>query len=262
MDEIVAERSESILRVELNRPAKKNAMTSAMYGSLAKVFEDAGKDERTRVVLWYGAGDSFSAGNDLEDFLEHPPGPGESPQASLMNALVDFDKPLIAVHGAAIGGGTTMLMHCNFVYASETAKFQLSFINLALVPEFGSSFALPARIGHIRAAELILLGLPFDAKRAVDLGLVTQVVADQNLLRTATEVAQKLAAKPAGALQASKKLMKRSFREQIKAAMKVENEEFSVQVRSGDAKEALTAFLEKRLPNFNETTSMTTELHR
>ena len=180
-----------------------------------------------------------------------------------MNALVDFDKPLIAaVHGAAIGGGTTMLMHCDFVYASETAKFQLPFINLALLPEFGSSFALPARIGHIRAAELILLGLPFDAKRAVDLGLVTQVVADQDLLKTATEVAQKLAAKPAGALQASKKLMKRSFREQIKTAMKVENEEFSVQVRSDDAKEALTAFLEKRPPNFNETASKTTELHR
>ena len=262
MDEIVAERSGSILRVELNRPAKKNAMTSAMYVSLAKVFEDAGKDERTRVVLWYGAGDSFSAGNDLEDFLEHPPGPGESPQASLMKALIDFDKPLIAaVHGASIGGGTTMLMHCDFVYASETAKFQLPFINLALVPEFGSSFALPARIGHIRAAELILLGLPFDAKRAAELGLVTQVVADQNLLRTATEVAQKLAAKPAGALQASKKLMKRSFREQIKTAMKVENEEFSVQVRSDDAKEALTAFLEKRPPNFNETASKATELH-
>ena len=149
MDEIVAERSGSILRVELNRPAKKNAMTSAMYVTLARVFEDAGKDDRTRVVLWYGAGDSFCAGNDLEDFLEHPPGRGESPQASLMNALVGFDKPLIAaVQGAAIGGGTTMLMHCDFVYASETAKFQLPFINLALVPEFGSSFALPARIGH------------------------------------------------------------------------------------------------------------------
>jgi len=254
MDEIVAERSGSILRVELNRPAKKNAMTSAMYVSLAKVFEDAGKDERTRVVLWYGAGDSFSAGNDLEDFLEHPPGPGESPQASLMKALIDFDKPLIAaVHGAAIGGGTTMLIHCDFVYASETAKFQLPFINLALVPEFGSSFVLPARIGHIRAAELILLGLPFDARRAADLGLVTQVVPDQNLLGTATETARKIATKPAGALQACKRLMKRPFREQIKAAIKAENEEFSAQVRTADAKEALTAFLEKRAPHFNGT---------
>jgi enoyl-CoA hydratase/carnithine racemase len=168
-----------------------------------------------------------------------------------MHALLDFDKPLIAaVQGAAIGGGTTMLTHCDFVYAGESAKFQMPFINLAVVPEFGSSLTVPARIGHIRAAELILLGLPFDAKRAADLGFVTHVVPDQNLLTTASETARKLAAKPAGALQASKRLMKRSFREQIKAAMKAENEEFSAQVRSADAKEALTAFLEKRAPHF------------
>jgi enoyl-CoA hydratase/carnithine racemase len=252
MDEIITERSGSILRVELNRPAKKNAMTSSMYVTLANVFNDAAKDPRTRVVLWHGAGDSFCAGNDIEDFLKNPPGPGESPQARLMNALIDFEKPLIAaVRGAAIGGGTTMLLHCDFVYAGESAKFQTPFINLAVVPEFGSSCSVPARIGHIRAAELILLGLPFDAKRAAD--LVTQVVSDQNLLATATEVARKLAAKPASALQASKRLMKRSFRDQIKAAMKAENEEFSVQVRSADAKEALTAFLEKRAPDFTRT---------
>jgi enoyl-CoA hydratase/carnithine racemase len=219
-----------------------------MYVTLADVFNDAAKEERTRVVLWHGAGDSFCAGNDLEDFLKNPPGPGAFPQARLMNALIDFDKPLIAaVHGAAIGGGTTMLTHCDFVYAGSSAKFQMPFINLAVVPEFGSSCSIPARIGHIRAAELILLGLPFDARRAADLGFVTQVVPDQNLL--------KLAAKPAGALQACKRLMKRPFREQIKAAMKAENEEFSAHVRSADAKEAFTAFLEKRLPHFTGTTA-------
>ncbi len=256
MDEIITERSGSILRVELNRPAKRNAMTSRMYVTLANVFNDASKDERIRVVLWHGAGDSFCAGNDIEDFLKNPPGPGESPQARLMNALVDFDKPLVAaVQGAAIGGGTTMLTHCDFVYAGESAKFQMPFVNLAVVPEFGSSCSVPARIGYIRAAELILLGLPFDAKRAADLGFVTQVVPDQNLMATASETARKLAAKPAGALRASKRLMKRSFREQLKAAMKVENEEFSAQVRSVDAKEALTAFLEKRPPHFTGTTA-------
>src|SRR3954466_295724 len=240
MDEIITERSGGILRVELNRPKKRNAMTSSMYVTLADVLNDAAKDERTRVVLWHGAGDSFYAGNDVEDFLKNPPGPGESPQARLMNALLDFDKPLIAaVQGAAIGGGTTMLTHCDFVYAGESAKFQMPFVNLAVVPEFGSSFSVPARIGHLRAAELILLGLPFDAKRAAELGFVTQVVPDQDLLATATETAGKLAAKSAGALQASKRLMKRPFREQVKAAMKAENEEFSVQVRSADAKEAL-----------------------
>ena len=252
MNEIVTERSGSVLRVQLNRPAKRNAMTSSMYVTLADVFNGAAKDEQTRVVLWHGAGDSFCAGNDVEDFLKNPPGPGESPQARLMHALLDFDKPLIAaVQGAAIGGGTTMLTHCDFVYVGESAKFQMPFINLAVVPEFGSSCTVPARIGHIRAAELILLGLPFDAKRAADLGFVTQVVSDQ--LATASETARKLAAKPAGALQASKRLMKRSFREQIKAAMKAENEEFSAQVRSEDAKEALSAFLEKRLPHFHGT---------
>jgi enoyl-CoA hydratase/carnithine racemase len=252
MDEIITERSGSILRVELNRPAKKNAMTSRMYEALADIFNDAAKDERTRVVLWHGAGDSFCAGNDIEDFLKNPPGPGESPQARLMNAFVDFDKPLVAaVHGAAIGGGTTMLTHCDFVYAGESTKFQMPFINLAVVPEFGSSCSVPARIGHIPAAELILLGLPFDARRAADLGFVTQVVPDHDVLATATETARKLAAKPADALQASKRLMKRPFREQIKAAMRAENEEFSARVRSDDAKEALAAFLEKRRPDFN-----------
>ena len=253
MDDIITEHSGSVLRVELNRPTKRNAMTSSMYVKLADVFNDAAKDERTRVVLWHGAGDSFCAGNDVEDFLKTPPGPGEPPQARLMNALLDFDKPLIAaVQGAAVGGGTTMLTHCDFVYAGESAKFQMPFVNLAVVPEFGSSFSVPARIGHLRAAELILLGLSFDAQRASNLGLVTQVVPDQNLLAIATETARQLAVKPAGALQASKRLMKRPFREQIKAAMATENEVFSAQVRSEDAKEALTAFLEKRRPRFNK----------
>jgi enoyl-CoA hydratase/carnithine racemase len=247
MADIMTEQSESILRVVLNRPAKKNAMTSSMYVALAGVFNDAAKDKHVRVVLWHGAGNSFCAGNDVEDFLKNPPGPGTSPQAQLMNALINFDKPLIAaVQGAAIGGGTTMLTHCDFVYAGESAKFQMPFVNLALVPEFGSSFLVPATVGHIRAAELILLGLPFDAKRAADLGFVTQVVSDQILLATATDTARKLAAKPTGALQAAKRLLKRPFYEQIKAAMKAENEEFSAQVRSEEAKEALKAFLEKR----------------
>src|SRR6476659_11275837 len=195
-DDIVTERTGSMLRVQLNRPAKRNAMTSAMYVALADIFNEAAKDENTRVVIWHGAGDSFCAGNDIEDFLKNPPGPGESPQARLMNALVDFDKPLVAaVRGAAIGGGTTMLLHCDFVYAGEHAKFQMPFINLAVVPEFGSSYSVPARIGHIRAAELILLGSAFDARRAVELGFVTQVVLDENLLPVATEAARKLAAK-------------------------------------------------------------------
>ena len=146
-----------------------------------------------------------------------------------------------------------MLTHCDFVYAGETAKFQMPFINLGLVPEFGSSCSVPIRIGHIRAAELILLGLPFDARRAAELGLVTRVVPDKELLATATETAEKLAEKPAGALQACKRLMKQFSREQIEQAMKVEMEEFASRVRSAEAREAFTAFLEKRPPNFSRT---------
>ena len=254
MNEILTERSGSILRITLNRPAKKNAMTSSMYVNMAEILNDAAKDDDVRVVLWDGAGDSFSAGNDLEDFLKHPPGPGESPQALLAAALVNFDKPLIAaVKGVAIGGGTTLLTHCDFVFAGESAKFQLPFINLGLVPEFGSTWSLPERSGYIRAAELILLGQPFDAKVALEIGLVTRVVPDEKLLATAIETAEKLAAKPPGALQASKRLMKRSQRGEVAQAIKVENEEFASRVRSAEAKEAFTAFLEKRAPDFKKT---------
>jgi enoyl-CoA hydratase/carnithine racemase len=253
MNEVLTERSGSILRVTLNRPAKKNAMTSNIYVALADVFNNAAKDDRVRVVIWDAAGDSFSAGNDIEDFLTNPPGAGESPQSQLANALVNLDKPIIAaVRGVAIGGGTTLLTHCDFVYASETAKFQLPFVNLGLVPEFGSSWSLPARAGHLRAAELIMLGLPFDARHAAELGLVTRVVPDDALQATATETAETLAAKPPVALQACKRLMKRFPRRRILAAMKAENEEFAARVRSSEAKQALTAFLNKRRPAFTK----------
>src|ERR1700733_6573680 len=217
MDEIITEHAGSILRVQFNRPTKRNAMTSAMYVTLAGIFNEAATDENTRVVLWHGAGDSFCAGNDIEDFLKNPPGPGESPQSRLMEALVNFDKPLVAaVQGAAIGGGTTMLTHCDFIYAGESAKFQMPFINLAVVPEFGSSCSVPLRIGHLRAAELLLLGTSFDGRRAVELGLVTDVVSDKDVLARATETARELSGKPARALQASERLMKQPFREQLK----------------------------------------------
>ena len=249
MSDIITEKSGSILRVELNRPAKKNAMTSAMYITLADLLNATAGDDQIRVVLWHGAGDSFCAGNDMADFLKNPPGPGDSPQARLINALINFEKPLVAaVQGAAVGGGTTMLTHCDFVYAGESAKFQLPFVNLALVPEFGSSYLLPLRFGYTRAAELILLGGPFDASRAAELGLVTQVVPDQSLLATATETARTLAAKPAAAVQASKRLMKRAIREQLEQAVKLENEVFAERVRSDEAKQAFLAFFASRKP--------------
>src|ERR1700758_2023923 len=236
MSDILTERSGNILSIQLNRPAKKNAMTLSMYITMAELLNGAAKDDQIRVVLWHAAGNSFSAGNDIEDFMKNPPPPGESPQAQLIHALINLDKPLVAaVQGAAIGGGTTMLAHCDFVYAGESAKFQLPFVNLALVPEFGSSYLFPLRFGYNRAAELILLGRPFDASRAVGLAL-------------ATETARALARKSASALQASKRLMKRAFREQLEQAVILENEVFAERVRSDDAKEAFTAFFASRKP--------------
>jgi enoyl-CoA hydratase/carnithine racemase len=254
MSDIITEHSASVLRVQLNRPTKKNAMISSMYVTLADILNEAMKDDDIRVVLWHGAGDSFSAGNDIEDFMKNPPGPGESPQSRLMTALINFEKPIVAaVQGAAIGGGTTMLTHCDFVYAGESTRFQMPFINLGLVPEFGSSYSIPRRFGHIRAAELILLGLPFDARKAAELGLVTSVVADEKLLSTATDTAQKLAKKPIGALRACKRLMRLAVRGPIEQAIKLENEEFASRLRSAETKEAFAAFLEKRPPDFTKT---------
>jgi enoyl-CoA hydratase/carnithine racemase len=249
MTDIIAERSGNILSIQLNRPARKNAMTSSMYVEMEELLDGAAKDDQIRAVLWHAAGDSFCAGNDLEDFVKNPPASGESPQSRLMHALINFEKPLVAaVRGAAIGGGTTMLAHCDFVYAGESAKFQLPFVNLALVPEFGSSCLLPLRFGYVRAADLILLGQPFGALRAAELGFVTSVVADQKLLAAATETAQTLAEKPAGALQACKRLMKSAFREQLERAVRLENQVFAERVRSEEAKEAFRAFFAKRKP--------------
>src|ERR1700733_11869026 len=170
MSDVITQLSNGILRVELNRPEKKNALTASMYTSLANILKEANENEAVRVVLWHGAGDAFCAGNDIKDFLKTRE-PGETPQGRLMDAFTEFEKPIVvAVQGLAVGGGTTMLTHCDFVYAGESAKFKLPFIDLGLVPEFGSSFSIPARVGHLRAAEMFMLGLPFTAARAEELG--------------------------------------------------------------------------------------------
>jgi enoyl-CoA hydratase/carnithine racemase len=221
-----------------------------MYITMVELLNNAAKDDSVRVVLLHGAGDSFCAGNDLEDFLKNSMGPGDSPQSRSIDAFIAFDKPVAAVHGFAIGGETTMLTHCDFVYAGGSAMFQMPFVNQALVPEFGTSYSIPARIGYLRAAELIQLGQPFDAWHAEELGIVTRVVADQELLARATDTAQKLAEKPAGALQACKRLMRQPIRPPLEQAAKLENEQYAVRLRSADAKEAFTAFLDKRPPDF------------
>ena len=221
--EITTEAAAGVLRIQMNRPTKKNAMTFAMYAAIAELLRSADKDEAIRAVGLHGAGDCFTAGNDLSDFIKNPPNPEDSPQVRFTAALINFGKPLIAaVHGAAVGSGTTMLLHCDFVYAAQNARFQMPFVDLALVPELGSSFLLPARVGYIAAAELILLGAPFDADRALELGLVTRIVSDRGLMATAMHTAQRLAEGPAGAVQASKALLTRSSRELAAAAAEAE----------------------------------------
>ena len=253
MSDIITELSGGILRVELNRPERKNAMTSAMYARFAEILDEADRNDDVRVVLWHGAGDSFTAGNDIADFQENPPQAGDSPQARITAALIAFSKPIVAaVHGVAVGGGTTMLTHCDFVFAGESTHFQTPFINLALTPEFGSSYSIPARAGHLRAAEVFLLGEPFSAAHAVQLGLATRVVPDGNVLEVATATAGKLAAKPAGALRTHKRLVKLASLGQLRDAVEVEAKEFVERVRSVEAKEAFAAFFEKRAPNFRQ----------
>jgi enoyl-CoA hydratase/carnithine racemase len=251
MSDIVTERAASILRIQLNRPDKKNAMLASMYSTVAELLERAVKDDEIRVALLHGAGDSFTAGNDLADFVKNPPGSGDSPQTRLIAALIDFDKPIVAaVHGAAVGLGTTILPHCDIVYAGESAKFQMPFVNLGVVPEFCSTYTLPALIGHVRAAELMLLGSHFDAERALGLGLINQVVPDAELLPKARATAAMLAEKPIGALRATKKLMKHLSRARLERSSRAEAAEFSARVVGPDFKEAMTAFFEKRPPHF------------
>jgi enoyl-CoA hydratase/carnithine racemase len=254
MEEIITELSGTVLRVQFNRPSKKNAMTAAMYAALAEELDRADKNDDVRVVLVHGAGDSFTAGNDLADFTTHPPGPGDSPQARFLDALIRFGKPLVAaVYGVAIGGGTTMLLHFDFVYAAESTRFQVPFINLALVPELASSYTLPRQIGYLHAAELIFLGEQFSAARANELGLVTAVVPDQSVLAKASEIALALARKPAEALRACKKLIKAPDQDAIRQSVSREVSEFAARVRSDEAREAFAAFLAKRKPNFSGT---------
>jgi enoyl-CoA hydratase/carnithine racemase len=254
MPEIVTERLDNTLRIQFNRPEKKNAMTMNMYSTVAELLNAAAKDDETRVVLLHGAGDAFSAGNDLGDFLHNPlKSGGDSPQARFVAALIEFDKPLVAaVHGVAIGGGTTMLTHFDFVYAAEHTRFQMPFVNLALVPELGTSYWLPAQIGYLAASELVLLALPFDVRRAAELGLVTRVVAEADLMATALDTAHRLTRQPAGAVRASKRLMKRVLGAQMAAASELEIREYAARLQSDDAKEAFTAFFEKRQPDFTK----------
>jgi len=253
MGHIEVERSGAVLRIAINRPEKKNALTADMYDSLAGAVEVAETDPAVSVLLLCGKGEAFTAGNDLEDFM-HKPWKGQAvpPAVRFIRSVAGAKKPIVAaVHGLAVGVGTTILLHCDLIYAAEDTRFIMPFINLGIVPEAASTVLLPLLIGPQRAAELFLLGAPVTAQRAYEMGLVNAVLARDALLPTAWSVAQQLAEKPKGAVLACKELMKRAYRAEVDRALSEEVEIIRERLDSPETREALSAFLEKRKPDFS-----------
>lgn len=252
--DILTNKANGILTIEFNRPEKKNAITSAMYQMMADALKDAEGDTAVRAIVIQGKPEVFTAGNDLEDFMKNSSAQvGDRPVAQFMRALSGATKPVVAaVAGNAVGIGTTLLMHCDLVYAADNAKFAMPFTQLGLCPEFASSMLFPAMVGYPRAAEKLLLGEAFLAEEAYDLGLVSKVLPVAELNEHAHGQAAKLAALPASSLRVTKRLMKGAQAEAVQARMMEENRHFGEMLSSKEAKEAFTAFFEKRKPDFTK----------
>lgn len=247
---IVTERDQGVLIIRLDRADKKNALTAAMYTAMADAIEQAEQDPDIKVLLYTGSAGVFTAGNDLHDFLENPPAGPDSPVNRFIANMVATDVPIVAaVDGVAVGIGTTMLLHFEQVLATHRARFSLPFINLALVPEAGSSMLLVEACGYRKAAELLMLGEPFSAQEALEYGIVSQLCEPEELVARALAVAQRLAAKPKDALRATKRLLRRPG-EPLAQRVLAEAQLFSDRLRSPEAKEAMNAFFEKRAPRF------------
>jgi enoyl-CoA hydratase/carnithine racemase len=255
--DILTSTTNGILTLEFNRPARKNAITSAMYQALADAIHAAEEDRAVRVILVAGQPDIFTAGNDLDDFLKTAaPADGVStpdlPVFQFMRALSSCTKPVVAaVAGLAVGIGTTLLLHCDLVYAADNARFAMPFTQLGLCPEFGSSFLLAQVAGYPRAAEKLLLGDAFPAEEALAMGLVSRVLPAAELRAFAEAQAAKLAALPAASLRATKALMRHACEKPVRAAIAQESEVFMRMLQGPEAKEAFTAFFEKRKPDFS-----------
>jgi enoyl-CoA hydratase/carnithine racemase len=236
-----------IARIEIHRPDKKNAFTVEMYRQLGEALATAADDAQVRAVLLHGGRDCFTAGNDLADFLRPRPGGEDIPAAKLFRTLPDLPKPVVAaVNGPAIGIGVTLLLHCDLVFAGAGARFQLPFVPLGITPEFGSTFLLPLLAGYQRAAELLLLGEPFSAEKAREVGLVNAVVPDDQLLERAETAARALAALPAESIRLTKRLMKQTHAALLQARIAEETRIFTERLASPEARAAMSAFLERR----------------
>jgi len=254
---IIANNQDGIFSLTINRPEKKNALTHEMYSSLDEGFKMAAQDSRVRVVLVQGAGDNFTSGNDLKEFA----GWGSSnmpiealPAARFIKSVVGFNKPVVAaVRGAAVGIGTTLLLHCDVVVAGNSAVFNLPFVKLGLVPEFGSSMLLPLLAGRVRASQALLLGEPFDAGVAYNMGIVSVLCDDDRVETEALEKCRQLAALPPETVQQIKGLINTAaYRRQLLSVIDEELTLFAAGLTSAEHREAILAFFEKRAPNFSD----------
>jgi enoyl-CoA hydratase/carnithine racemase len=251
-----------VATIEIARPEKKNALTIAMYQAMADTLRAAVADNAVRAVLITGQPGIFTSGNDIEDFMARPPGglgkdggsnAADSPVFQFMRALLECDKPVVAaVTGAAIGIGTTMLLHCDFVYVSDEARLAMPFVSLGLVPEFASSLLVPQLMGHAKASEKLLLGEHFSGQDAVDCGLANAVLPAGEVVNHARRMAERFNKLPPGAVREAKQLLRAPQRELILATLKHEGELFAKRLRSPEAMEAFQAFFQKRAPDFSK----------
>jgi enoyl-CoA hydratase/carnithine racemase len=242
-----------VMTLTLNRLERKNSLTADMYGALADALARAHEDAGVRVVLLQGHETVFSAGNDIDDFLHRPPTGDDSPVFRFLHGIATFGKPLVAsVCGPAVGVGTTMLFHCDLVYAGDNAAFSMPFVNLGLCPEAASSLLVPQMLGYHRAAEALLLGEPFMAEAALEVGLVNRVLPPTEVNGFAQAQARKLAAKPLTALMETKRLMKQGSQDAVQRQMQEEGATFKQLLTAPAAREAFTAFMEKRRPDFSK----------
>ena len=247
-DAIQQLRERGALILQFNRPDKKNALTRAMYTQLANALEHADADADIRCVLIQGSSECFTAGNDIADFLEQPPSDLDSPPFHFMKSLLNCRKPVIAaVAGAAVGIGTTLLLHCDLVYISRDARLRMPFVNLGLCPEFGSSLILPRLLGHAKAAELLLLGEGFSGEQAAAWGIATEALGSgEAALAKAREMAERFENLAPGAVQVTKQLMKSVDREQLRQVIEEEGALFVQRLKSPEAIAALSAFITRR----------------
>jgi enoyl-CoA hydratase/carnithine racemase len=253
MTEILSLAEAGVLTITINRVDKKNSITAAMYAAMADALVQAEADVTVRAVVFQGHATVFSAGNDIGDFLNGPPSTSESPVFRFLRGISTFPKPIVAaVCGPAVGIGTTMLFHCDLVYAGDNAAFSMPFVNLGLCPEAASSLLVPQMMGYHRAAEALLLGEPFMAEAALEVGLVNRIVPPTECNGIAQAQARKLAAKPITALIETKRLMKKGQANQIAQQMSEEGASFGRMLREPAAREAFGAFMEKRKPDFSK----------